>query len=237
MKYFFVIASLFLLNPSANSADDYKVGDTLYVWSKQGLKLRDGANASGRTLMAIPFGARIVVVGKTDHRFNIKAFGPTPKEQGGKMVDPVIFYGSWCKIRTAAGEEGYVIDQYLLSVIPVPRTYYDSYTLNLRQLSTDTISSNYSPKGWLMSFTRRTRYANQIEVTMYADEKSNSGEFRFSGFSIEEALVIFLSSRDSREHVYVYENKSDYVALGIENCILEFRTDGDSVIIQMQCSC
>lgn len=63
MKFIIALlfSSIFFFNTSLAS-DNYKTGDTLYVWANSGLNLRKGPGTNFKTIDKISFGERVVVL-------------------------------------------------------------------------------------------------------------------------------------------------------------------------------
>jgi hypothetical protein len=239
MKYFFVIASLFLLNLSANSADDYKVGDTLYVWSKQGLKLRDGPGISGGVTSTVEFAERVTVVGLTDLKFNLLLFSPITMGYVWANAEPVVLYGHWTLVINEDGETGYVYDQYLLQFPPFQANNLNLHgyglSLPIDRIDTTYVDTTQKYDGLLLTIV--IQYTQGITCTMGVGSKSSGASYFFEGFTIEEALVLIRSSLGQFEHFRVYRNWPDSIlATDKALCELEVSVVKDGVRINVSCS-
>ena len=104
------------------SADNYQVGDTLYVWARSGLNIRMDPNIKARKIGKLAHGSQVIIQSVSDQNFNVKE--PYLKDNtDGKDFDEVakmpeeytslILTGRWIKIKSGK-KEGYVIDIFLL---------------------------------------------------------------------------------------------------------------------------
>jgi hypothetical protein len=93
-------------------AENYKVGDTLYVWARSGLNIRTEASVRGKKLGKLEAGEALMVIETTNRAYQVRAIDSV--EEDGT---PLILTGTWIKVK--AGQfEGYVIDTYLLKYPP-----------------------------------------------------------------------------------------------------------------------
>lgn len=218
------------------SADNYKVGDTLYVWAKSGLTLREGPSVKFARIDALGFGSPVVVVAKSEAPFNVQAFTPAPKEYLIGRVEPVIFYGHWVKVRTHSGQIGNVIDQYLLPIVPIALLDYKQYRLNIEILTVDTTFLELNRREDGPYLTTLTRYGNQIECSKTIDSKCSYASYSFHDFSIEEVLIVFSSSWEDFDRFQVGRNWVDSTQLIESLCQIDMTRDGNIIRVDILCS-
>ena len=145
----FVLATLLtaaLLITKKTDAQIYKTEDTLYVWAKSGLLLRNGDTANAKVISSIPFGTRIILKEAIYH----DSLDITIREKKGpartniNTIDWNI-KGSYVKIHCSKGT-GYVFSGYLGHLKPFQNdrsTYLDLLKQNFKLIKTDTTIIEY----------------------------------------------------------------------------------------------
>lgn len=135
MKCLSTIIIICLTISIGNAADNYKVGDTLYVWAKSGLKIRASPNIKSNIIQTLVTGTEVKVVEKTEISFAYKLFEASKFEK-----HPFLLHGKWVKIQTN-GITGFVFDSFLLK-IPIKSEYeLEDFIASITQ-STDTLKIN-----------------------------------------------------------------------------------------------
>jgi 3D (Asp-Asp-Asp) domain-containing protein len=98
---FFLVANYFL---NSLNATNYNIGDTLHVFTMSGLKLRESANTTSKSITTLPLGTKVIVL----NTFQFE------KKQTVEDIS-----GNWILV-SFNNLEGYVFDGFL-SQLPVPK--------------------------------------------------------------------------------------------------------------------
>lgn len=218
------------------AADNYEVGDTLYVWAKSGLNMREGPGTNSEVLTSLSFGTQVIIIEKSDISYNIKACDPTPPDYELGKSDPLILYGHWVVVRDSSGQVGYVIDQYLLPILPVEKTKYYPNDIPVEMVFFDTTAINLTGTDDEFIIATISKYAYRIESSTTIESKGGWATFIFPEFTIEEVIVI-LSTSWSESPVYITRNWTESVSLIIELCDIEVKMNGAIVNVVMFWSC
>ncbi len=212
------------------SADNYEIGDTLYVWAKNGLNLRESAGTKSTILSKISFGEWLVVQEKSEETYNILGISPTKSNYYNKNTDPVIFKGNWVKVIDSKGNVGYVIDQYLLRI----RTFnITTEGIELETLTIDTIFKN------AFNLEIEKQHIYNIKSKINSGSSWSSQEFEFQNFTIEEVLVLFSARLDNYKNIRVERNWKDQVYLTDDDeiCSFSITKNEEFVKVVIHCSC
>lgn len=126
-----ILTTLFcLITITCSAIDFYKPGDTLWVWAKNGLNIRDQPNAHSKILGKIENGAPVVSLDYPNHDFpyaveEIKQ--RTEKISANETLEYPNFElaGYWAKIKYK-GAVGYVFDGYLSKLQTIIGHQYDA---------------------------------------------------------------------------------------------------------------
>lgn len=90
---------------------DYKEGDTLYVWARNGVNLRDTPSPTGKVIGLLLMGTKVIVKNQaTKILYNYSFIN---KSNEGYECDDIILHGYWMKVEVD-GVEGYVFSKLLL---------------------------------------------------------------------------------------------------------------------------
>lgn len=181
---------LLLLLPFASSAiGAYKVGDKLNVHAASGLILRQIASPEGEKVATLAYGEVVTVMAddqpKTAH-----------------MVEEFPGYkirGFWVKVKSQAGQEGYVFDGYL-SAYHIPGTgLTDAQKETGGSVAEQYLLGKSPRKGVKINMPKvggqydnyRQKYKNGAEVNFAGGEGGSSQSILFEkGISIEEGYLI-----------------------------------------------
>ncbi|AYB34473.1 hypothetical protein [Chryseolinea soli] len=159
----------------------FKTGDTLYVWARNKLQVRDRPN--GKIIGSLSYGDQVVLQGYSESGASIQAL-PTTIEKG-KENDKVMVSGSYVEV-SFKKTKGYVFDAYLLryppleSKEPLPEYFARTFGL-LKTLKEERGTENYS-------FLRYV-YKNGISYESQTGEKSYESVVIIPDLSIAEAIV------------------------------------------------
>jgi len=159
---------------------NYKIGDTLYVWAKSGLKLRSSPNTKSNIIQALVTGTEVKVIEKTNKNFAYKLYEASKYEK-----HPFLLYGKWVKIE-ANGNTGYVFDSFLLK-IPIKSGFKFENFIATITLSLDTLKlNNQCAKP---DVKRICKYG--IEYKDSCREIYGDMELTFSNWTIEEVVIFW----------------------------------------------
>jgi hypothetical protein len=110
MKYTILSIILFGVLITNSFGKNYKVGDTLNVFTESGLNLRDTSNLDSKILFLLPFGSQVEVLNTFEFR--------------NEMEDTINGrFGNWIIVKYK-DKTGYAFDGYL-SGLPIPITNLD----------------------------------------------------------------------------------------------------------------
>jgi len=193
MKLSCILCLLFcLVSFSAFSSDKYQVGDTMFIWAKSGLHLRENPDLNSRILSSLYFGEEIVVQGLTNNRINLNGISKVSNSTIRNKIGPVIFRGHWVQVRTKNGDIGYVVDQYIMQEEPANKNVFVDIEMNLKIINVDTIyKSPTIHDGSGLNLTLRYEYDNGVEKIEDSGGYWSETRFVFPGYSFEEVLVLF----------------------------------------------
>jgi len=108
-----LICAILGMTISAQAADNYKIGDTLYVWAPSGLNIRTGAGTNHSKMGKLELGDYVVVRNITEKKYitnGLEAYGdPTAEIKG----HPFQLRGKWIEVENDK-YYGFLVDIYLL---------------------------------------------------------------------------------------------------------------------------
>jgi len=241
-KKVFLVASFFsicLIN-NAYSIDNYYVGDSLYVWAKNGLKLWEKPNTNSKLIESIPFGWKIIVNEKTPETFNVKVNAEISQDYTSDSTQPLILKGNWVKVKCIeTGNIGYLIDQYLLKV--KPRLENPNYLMLLidEKYELDTLYYNDTipNKDGIYKKIRR-KYKSGIIVTEVVTEKGNFKTYKLKNYSLEEAFILIGNYWLDPNHTKLIQNwEHELIIYDGGMCQYTYSLKGDVVNLEITCSC
>jgi len=187
MKSCLFILLLGLTSLNSLSINIYQKGDSLYVWAKNGLKLRDKPNLKSNITAIIPYGQSIIANENrneiTSNPLSITEVKATESES--KNIPEFKIRGRWLNVNYQ-GKIGYVFDGYL-SKLPTyiknenHHNYFDRI-FNTSHLIKDTIS--------LDKFETKKFYNNGAYTIENIDYCCGS-RYSILPLSIEESYLIF----------------------------------------------
>lgn len=207
----------------------FGTGDTLFVWARNGLKIKESPNTSSKVVCNIPFGTPITIKEKTDFTFNmVEVKGAKPTEYSMK-TDPIILYGNWVKIVTSSGKTGYTIDQYYRKEKPYSLKCNNYSGLNLEVRSIDT--SYISPirfDGDGLNLIIKKKYEHGIENEERLGGCWWSSTYELPNFSVSETLVLFGCSYHAYKEFYVKKNWPDELFIIHDTIWIKIEKRGNS---------
>lgn len=196
----------------------YRSGDTLYIWSKSGLVLRDTNSSIGTKLQTIPYGSYVVSEDYKPYRYEdefsvtiIDSHVSIDEFSNRKVVNPAVnIKGRWLKVKFL-NQEGYVFDGYLSHFQPP-------------------IASNFKYDGFISQYLSET--FKILKKTRYSDDKMAESSCEYGGgisynsvgfdgsvntyyyipsLSFDEVLLLFLYSG------FIVENE-EYLTTSVIKC-------------------
>jgi len=231
---FFGLLLIGCSNTSLGS-DNYKTGDSLFVWAPNGLRLRSEPNTKSTIITTLKFGQRVTIIQKTDLKFNVNYNSEPWIDTSNNKVDPIILYGNWVKVSVDSNLVGYVIDQYLLAIEP-------NRNINewvLKPIKTDTISNlEYLPDGSHSNLVIKTTYNHDIIGIGTTGENWGGTFYTFPKFTIEEVLVFFFFAKQETTKYSIESNKKDEILFTDHSCIeIRIKHIGDAITVDILGGC
>jgi len=228
----------FLLLQAA-AADNYSLNDTLYVWARNGLNLREQPDLKGKVIKTLQPGARVIVRAITEKKLTLDS----GVDSSDYVKEPYLLKGRWILTETDSGEKGYLFDVYLLKY-PAPKiTDYspNDYLIYQwkSQISIDTTWDNeYRQSGEI-----KYRMREGISSTKSFRRESNPLSMEIDGFSIEDGFIFYSFFRPDEnissdyDNLLLKKNWADELLISIELCNVRFYLKGKTLFIQENCSC
>jgi len=183
MKNLLIITCAILLTCfTAKAADNYKVGDTLYVWAPSGLNVRTGPSTFYNKMGKLEIGDYVVVKRITSGKYitnGLSAYHDPYGEPDG-MNHPYQLGGKWIEVENDKFY-GYAVDIYLLK-IPYQKTMEQCFAYgDLENMKTDTLHGD---------FDVNYSFPNQFAINVYTGEGGGGETLILPGFTIEEGYVL-----------------------------------------------
>ena len=115
-----IITVLSILPQFAFSANQYYAGDTLYVWARSGLNMRDSADIKAGKIQTLPFGTMVIV---QDSKYPFEQETQKIRVINSRTIDGqkhpgYSLQGNWIKVITG-DTEGYLFDGFLSKFQPL----------------------------------------------------------------------------------------------------------------------
>lgn len=232
------LGTIFFTN-FAFCSDDYRVGDTLYVWASNGLNLRKGPGTNFGKIAKINFGDRILINQKSNVTFNITGISQIDSIYSPLNTDPIIFKGNWVKVTTDSGIVGFVIDQYLINLKPIGKSKEFSYRLKLEPISIDTINKRMlENEGGAYESTIKKVYSTNITEFETSGGYSGDVTFIFENYTIEEVMILFSTSLNDYNGFAVHKNWENEIEFtDNEICTFSIKKNNSKIIFLFSCSC
>ena len=234
-----IILILIFVQFNAKAADNYAIGDTLYVWAKSGLNLRKGPSARALKNGGVMFGAYVIIEEKTKVGFNVDGVADFHQTNISRPSNPIIFYGNWVKVTTEEGSEGFVIDQYLLPIKPNIQYEADATILPLELLHSDTVYAREEiTDGEGLNYRINQSYDGDVKVCLEQGGVWSGEVYLFNGRSIEEVLVILAIPHNGFEDILVEKYWPNEIILSFEGvCEYKITKFEETVRVDILCSC
>lgn len=202
-------------------SDSYKPGDKLYVYSREGLSLREQADPKGKLISVLAFGSEVIVQ-------------PDSKPRVSFLSSNIP--GAWVKVKSG-NAIGYMFNGFLASFKAMPLTTPEKSSEEFRdflikefKLSKETKTS---PDKIYVEFNKLD-LANGVihEYRLYEGGTSTITSFPVKSFSMQE---VFLLSRIAYPEFF-NQKKCDYNTDHIECALddltsLEIKKEGNLIVI------
>jgi len=233
MKTILHFVILFFLPFQLLSKDGYSIGDTLYVWSDNGLKIREEPGLKARALEVLYACDPVVVSEITENEQAVKMLDVDPEL---KEKHPYFLKGNWVKVTTLAGRTGYVLDVYLLAV-----TCHNVQGLSLVRrlqsilpgLKTDTIHLDLELERVTIKST-----LNGMEIINEIGSNWSGITVSLEGWTIEEAFVLFnFIKRIYPENSTIRKNWIGELNISRDICDILFKDEKIKIVITETCHC
>ena len=197
-------------------SDSYSVGENLFIWAPNGLRLRSEPNSKSKIITILNFGKKVTIIEKTNLNFNVYYNSEPWIDTSNNKVDPIILYGNWVKVSVDSNLVGYVIDQYLLAIKPNGNRNEGA----LKPIKIDTISKLENlPDGNHSDLVIKKTYNNEIIGIETVGENWGGSTYTFPAFTIEEVLVFFFYSMQAEPKYSIESNKKDEIIFTDHSCI------------------
>jgi hypothetical protein len=192
---YFLLFSLMITN---SFSKEYRIGDSLYIWAKSGLKLHTSANQSSVTVLNIPYGELVIVseIEENGHHSFIEI------EENDKI--PCVKYSSGF-IKVEYGEQEGFLFTGLLSSLPTVIFKKD----NQGHISNENI------QGYL------SRNFRQLQIVK--NEKNIDSEYQHQVITYSNGMLIDEESRmSSWSYSYVFTDYDLHEIYLLINTIIGF---------------
>lgn len=228
----------FLLLP-AMAADNYALNDTLYVWARNGLNLREQPDLKGKVIKTLESGTRVIVREMTEKKLTLNSGVDTTEF----TKEPYLLKGEWILVEIDSGRKGYLFDVYLLK-FPTPRL-------------TDYVPDDYLVYQWKSGLSIDTTWDDEFkkagEIKYQAQEgirftRSIAREYgalimEVDEFSIEDVFIFYMFFHpdgnifSNFDNPVLDKNWADELNISIEICTIRFYLKGKTLFIEENCSC
>jgi hypothetical protein len=197
----------------------YKFGDTLYVYARSGLVLRDKPDVAGKKLATLEVTDPVIVTDQTPFKQSFQT-----KESCGLEIN-----GFWVKV-SHKGKEGYAFDGFLLKDYPKVEISMPDYWASRSKVirSTDT-----PPKDDEAHFENYSEleFENGVKLTSYAHDLGTITHLTLpkSLFSFQTAYAWVLASiEDDPKNpiVWKYDHEKKEMLTGVSKDELQLYTVG-----------
>ncbi len=223
--------------PSYLTVGHYDTGDLMFVWAKSGYNLREEPHTNSSILSLVGFGEGLTVIERTHRNYVDKAVSYVDHSFSDDIATPYIINGHWVKVRTDSGLEGYVIDQYLLSIEPKNKSNPIEYYLNIPMVEKDVkILRELMINGDTLFTEIGYKYDHRIKSTLAHTSTGAKTTYKLLNFTIKEAFILFSSSWGNMDEYDILENKENLLIISDRNnCNIKFKNVADTVLVTFDC--
>jgi len=233
-----IILLFLIINAGQSHATcQYRIGDQLYVWSLNGLKLRSGASTNSMQVGIINKGEKVTVISKTDlhHDEIIKIEGDPEKPD--LHYEPFLFKGKWVQVVTSKSDTGYIIDNYLLPVVYTHSKHPDNIALHVKILQSKTLFKK-DCDGEELCLKINYSMDKNINCLMQQGGVWTSVLYTFPKLTLNEVLLIFSAAYQNFKGLYISSFEEGKLELSDEsNCRYIFKIYKDKITLEELCTC
>lgn len=227
-----------LFTAKCNAIDYYKPGDTLWVWAKSGLNVREMPDAHAKVSGKIDNGEKVIVIDyqDVDYPFSVREVNENGNGTGFELK------GYWAKVKYQ-NLVGFVFDAYL-SRLPTMighiygnKTTEDFHVSELKKHST-VIWQNGQDK-YDKNDNKFVRYI--FDKAYIIEISGGSGHWEKEmlfpdGFSLTEGYLIYANTMKSPTDVLL-EKGDDYLVFAIDTGTLTIKKVGSFLVIYEMHAC
>ncbi len=194
MKLINTILILLITSTTSFSISRYFENDTLYVWAKGGLKLRNDDDFNSTILDTLTFGDSIIALeGKylpwNDFYIDDNVKLMHNESKGAIYYKKIKLKGSWVRVRYK-NIVFYVFDAYL-SKMKIPKMSNKYYALNSFKFFTDYLKEYTKLKGDSHDSTiSKYVFKDELYIKEYIDDNKGSTTVIFFNLSFEELYLL-----------------------------------------------
>ncbi|MFM9946415.1 MAG: SH3 domain-containing protein [Saprospiraceae bacterium] len=238
-KTIFILATFFCTFSAANAAtpawlatvftsqtdpQPYAVGDQLYVHARSGLVLRKTPSKEGQKIANVPYNGQPV---------RVLALPDPANRYVAERIGEFELSGGWVKVRTSAGQEGYLFDGYLMPFAPRIESseegFYEAEWFYPSTFAGGRVELPLSAEEGLIEHFKRV-YKDGAE---FEQQGFHGGISQFlylpkGKFSLQQALVLgrilFCTTMDNKGNMVPMKTKNTYDAA--QQLITLQNTDG-----------
>ncbi|MBS1506450.1 MAG: SH3 domain-containing protein [Bacteroidetes bacterium] len=217
---FLILVPAFLFGQNSFS-DSYKPGDKLYVYSRDGLSLREQADPKGKLISVLAYGTEVIV--QADSK---------PKVSFNNSNIP----GAWVKVKSG-NATGYMFNGFLTRFKAMPLTTpeksseeFRSFLIKEFKLSKETKTS---PDKIYVEFNKLD-LANGVthEYRLYEGGTSTLTSFPSKSFTMQE---VFLLSKIAYPEFFTQKNcdfKADHIECSLDDMTsLDIKKEGSFIVL------
>lgn len=187
MNNFFNFLCILTIISASIFGSEYKEGDALYIWARNGVNLRDKPSINSNVIKPLKYGTKL----KLEKEYKDLKFTYTLLEKSkDEPVGPVELHGYWIKVE-ADGKEGYLFNKLCLVYEPClsyetwNELYFHNYLQKIFKL--DLVDDKLEGERYTQYFKSK----NSKNELVLDNEKSNILRAEFN--DIEEAELFFIS--------------------------------------------
>lgn len=221
-------------------ADNYEVGDKLYVWAKSGLNMRSAPNVKSGKLGQLKDGSRVEILSISTKTYDILELKPEEEEENKK---PFILTGTWVKVKSGA-LIGYVIDIYLLRYPHPPKNkgILTLLTKGSKVVRDTTWEPSCDSEGDCRSTI--TEWDNGVKHEDHTYSTGADIMISIPGMTVEEGYILFSYGEDFSKG----DVGSDFFSFGVSDegmfieymdgmCSFNISKEGGKIHFSSGCSC
>ncbi len=175
------------------SAQPYQVGETLYVWAKSGLHLRDTPSLSGKVLKTLPYGAALELKQCSGEVIEVEIIKDA--ESNGQYFPNFKLNGHWLLVRTG-DLQAYVFEGYVSTLPPLNINSFKDGSYHCEDLitygqRTFDIDPSYQPARQVHKRAIWKHFGKEMIWKKYEDRSWGYQSTMLANISLREAYLLF----------------------------------------------